>query len=212
MDRNRVLEGSEVEGLYVQLHALQKQLGEAFTEQFDRSLPFADIVFDRWDRARTLGFGVGSSIYDSSFVFGRVEVGEATWVGPYAILDGSGGLRIGAHCTLAAGVQIYTHDNVKQTLSGGSLPIERSPVTIGDSAYIGPNSIVRRGINIGSHCLIGAGSYVSRDVPAFTIVAGTPARPIGCVRIEGGEVTFDYRTDLSAEDGTGAAGGPSALE
>lgn len=63
--------------------------------RYDRTLPLADYVVDRWDKARELGFGEGTSIYDSSLVLGDVQVGRHTWIGPFTVLDGSGGLAIG---------------------------------------------------------------------------------------------------------------------
>jgi carbonic anhydrase/acetyltransferase-like protein (isoleucine patch superfamily) len=88
--------------------------------RWSRSLAFADAIFDRWERAQTLGFGAGASIYDSAMDYGDVEVGAETWVGPFVVLDGSGGgLRIGEYCSISAGVQIYTHDTVFWALSGG---------------------------------------------------------------------------------------------
>ncbi len=79
-------------------------------DQFSRSLPLADELFDRWERAQFLGFGEGSSIYDSSLVLGDVSVGVKTWVGPFTILDGSGRLKIGDYCNISGGAQLYSHD------------------------------------------------------------------------------------------------------
>ncbi len=198
MDRERYIAGTDAAGTYEQLHALRKQLGSGFRKELDRSLPFAEEVFDRWERARQLGFGAGSSIYDSALVFGDVTVGDDAWIGPSTIIDGSGGLHIGDHCTIAVGVQLYTHDNVKQTLTGGLAEIERSPVRIGRCTYLGPNTVVQRGVTIGCHCIIGVGSFVNTDVPDYTIAVGSPARPIGRVIIDGTDVRYEYdnaRTD-----------------
>lgn len=46
--------------------------------RFRRTLPFGDYVVDRWEKARELGFGAGTSIYDSALVLGEVKVGENT--------------------------------------------------------------------------------------------------------------------------------------
>ncbi len=86
-----------------------------------RSLPLADYVVDRWEKARELGFGEGSSIYDSVLVLGDVRVGANTWIGPFVVLDGSGGLAIGSNCSISAGVQVYSHDSVAWALSGRTL-------------------------------------------------------------------------------------------
>ena len=148
-------------------------------EKFQRVLPLADYLVDRWDKARVLGFGEGSSVYDSCLVLGDVKVGRSCWFGPFTVVDGSGGLEIGDHCTFSAGSQVYSHDNIAQTLDGS--PIERSPTKIGSHVYVGPNSVIARGVTIGDRVLIGANSLVTSDVPSGSKVAGNPARVIGQV-------------------------------
>ncbi len=192
MDRERYIKGTDADAAYQQLHALHKRLGQGFKQDFDRSLPFADQVFDRWERARYLGFGAGSSIYDSALVFGSVTVGEHVWIGPNTIVDGSGGLAIGDHCTISAGVHLYTHDNVKQTLTAGHAAIDRSAVRIGRCTYIGPNTVVQRGVEVGSHCVVGVGSFVNSNLPDYSIAVGSPAREIGRVVLDGNDVRFEY--------------------
>lgn len=146
-------------------------------QQFDRTLPFADYVVDRWEKARLLGFGEGSSIYDSSLVLGQVTVGAHSWIGPFTVLDGSGGgLSIGDHCSISAGVQIYTHDTRNRALSGGTAPIEQAPTRIGDRCYVGPNAIIAKGVTIGDGAVVGANSLVMCDVPAGARAYGSPCR------------------------------------
>lgn len=146
-------------------------------QRFQRSLSFGDTVVDRWEKARLLGFGEGSSVYDSALVFGDVTVGEHTWIGPFTILDGSGGgLSIGAHCSISAGVQIYTHDTVERSLSGGTAPVTKAPTRIGSNCYIGPNCVIAKGVTIGDGVVIGAGSLVLHDIPAHSKAFGTPCR------------------------------------
>lgn len=155
-------------------HSRQRETNLAY----QRTLPFADYIVDRWEKARLLGFGEGSSIYDSALVLGEVSVGAQTWIGPFTILDGSGGLRIGDHCEISAGVQIYSHDTVKRAVSGGEHFIERSPTSIGSRCYLGPNVIVARGVTIGDGCIIGANSFVNTDIPPGMRAWGSPARLI----------------------------------
>lgn len=52
------------------------------------------------------------------------------------------------------------------------------PVRIGKCAFIGTNSIILPGVTVGEFAVVGAGSVVTKDVPAFTVVAGNPARVI----------------------------------
>jgi acetyltransferase-like isoleucine patch superfamily enzyme len=123
-------------------------------------------------------------------------VGARTWIGPFTILDGSGGLAIGENCSISAGVQIYTHDSVKWALSGGRAEYERAPVKIGSHTYIGPMTIVTRGVTIGERCLIGANSIVNKDLPDGSIAYGSTCAVVGRVDVSSeGTVTLHYNED-----------------
>ena len=148
-----------------------------FRNKWNRSVPFGDCVVDRWQRAKHLGFGEGTSVYDSALVLGNVTVGKQTWIGPNTVLDGSGGgLEIGEFCSVSAGVQIYTHDTVQWALSGGEKPAEFAPTRIGNRCYIGPNSVIAKGVRIGDGCVIGAFSLVTEDIPSKCTAYGIPCR------------------------------------
>ncbi|TME07450.1 MAG: acyltransferase [Chloroflexi bacterium] len=162
-----------------QIVDLWSRLQEQVDERWDRTLPFGDYFVDRWEKARKLGFGEGTSIYDSSLVLGDVKVGKATWIGPFTVIDGSGGLTIGDHCSISAGVHLYTHDTVKRALSGGKHEIEREPTSIGSRCYIGPHTVVVKGVTIGDGCVIGAHSLVLEDIPAGSRAHGNPCRVTG---------------------------------
>jgi len=182
--------------LHNDLRVLRAVVDEELRRRWDRSLPFADALFDRWERADQLGFGEGSSVYDSAHVFGSVAVGEKTWIGPFVILDGSGAdLTIGDFCDISTGVHIFTHDTVLRCVSMGEAAARRSPVSIGDGTYVGSQSVVVAGTRIGSRCIVGANSLVNADVPDRTIVAGSPAVPIGHVEGDGIDVRCVFSTD-----------------
>lgn len=163
------------------LRALFTREMEVVRNQWNRALPFADYIVDRWEKARLLGFGEGSSVYDSALILGNVKVGAHTWIGPFTVLDGSGGLEIGAYCSVSAGVQIYTHDTVQWAVSGGKRGPERATVRIGNRCYIGPNVIISKGVSIGDGCVIGANSFVNRDIPSGMKAWGSQARLRGPV-------------------------------
>ncbi len=170
-----------LENLLRDLRSLWLQRQREVAQRFGRSLPLADYVIDRWEKAKELGFGEGSSIYDGVVVLGDVQVGRNTWIGPFVILDGSGGLSIGSHCSIAAGVQIYSHDTVQWAVSGGSAEYEHAATSIGDNCYIGPYTVVAKGIRIGNGCIVGAHSLVLSDIPDGSKAFGTPCRVIGPV-------------------------------
>lgn len=160
------------------LKKLYESLREEMRSKWDRDLPLEELLFDRWERAATLGFGKGTSIYHNSYVYGDVAVGKNTWIGPFTILDGTGGLKIGSYCSISAGVQIYTHDTVQWAITGGKSAYSRAPVRIGNRCYIGPNAVISKGVKIGAGSIVGANSVVLSDVPARSAVAGSPAKPI----------------------------------
>ena len=91
MDRVKHIESwseEELTSLFKLINKLKNNFDDAFLEKYNRSLPFADLLFDRWERAEKLGFGKGTSIYDSSVVMGNVTVGENTWTRAAAVLRG----------------------------------------------------------------------------------------------------------------------------
>jgi acetyltransferase-like isoleucine patch superfamily enzyme len=166
-----------VNELLEELRALLLQQQIHVRENWNRSLPFGDYIVDRFAKARSLGFGEGASIYDSALVLGKVRVGCNTWIGPFTLLDGLGGLEIGEYCSISSGVQIYTHDTVKWAVTGGVHLPERAPVSsIGSRCYIGPNVVISKGVKIGNGCVIGANSFVNSDIPDGARAWGTPAK------------------------------------
>ena len=181
--------------LHDSLWELYERLRRDKRERFQRDLPIEELLFDRWERARALGFGEGTSIYHSALVYGEVKVGKGTWIGPYTVLDGSHGLTIGDSCSISAAVNIYTHDTVQWALSGGVSAYEGGPVAIGSCCHIGSHTVIAKGVTIGDHVVIGAASFVNRDIPPFTVAAGVPCRPIGRIERRDGSYALIYDRD-----------------
>ena len=177
------MDDEELNRLLHEGRELYERLRTAMRARWKRDLPLEELLFDRWERARSLGFGADTSIYHNSYVYGDVTVGKGTWIGPMTLLDGSGGLTIGDHCSISAGVQIYTHDTVKWAVSGGQAEYERTAVKIGSCCYIGSQTVIARGVTIGDHCVIGACSFVNRDIAPHSVAFGAPARTGGRVEL-----------------------------
>jgi acetyltransferase-like isoleucine patch superfamily enzyme len=146
-------------------------------QQFNRRVSVGDLLTERDDNAAAYGFGEGTTMYDNVLVRGDVKVGRDTWIGPGCILDGTGGLlEIGDWCSISGGVHIYTHHTVKRSISLGAEPIEYAPTKIGNGVYIGPNAVIQMGVTIGDKAIVGANSFVNRDIPANSKAFGSPAR------------------------------------
>lgn len=171
------------------MHSLRYQM----YQKYNRVLPSGELIFNRFDKAEFLKCGEKSSIYDTSVVLGDVNIGNNVWVGPYTLLDGSGGqLKIEDFVSVAAGTMIYTHDSSKYYVSGGKVDFEKGAVIIKSNSVIGTMCIISHGVTIGKHCVVGAHSFVNASVPDYSIVAGVPAKIIGKVVIEEEGVHFEY--------------------
>lgn len=185
----------EISDLYSSLKELHLELRKKKKRDWNRVLPFDELLFDRWEKANFLKAKKGASVYHNSYIYGDVKIGKNSWVGPYTLLDGSGGkLKIGSFCSISSGVQIYTHDTVKWSLSGGKSSPDTMGVTVGDFCYIGPYSVITKGVKIGERCLIGAHSLVNSDVPSNSISFGIPSKIVGKISIKGKKVMFRYLT------------------
>ena len=162
-----------------EIRALLAKLRREMQEKYRRHVSTGDLLSDRWETARHLGFGEGTSCYDNVLVLGDVSVGKHCWIGPNVVLDGSGGLTIGDHVDVCAGSQIYTHSTVRRAVSGGKEPVTYAPTRLGSQIYIGPQTVIAMGVTIGDGAIVGTMSLVDRDVPAGAKVWGIPARPRG---------------------------------
>jgi acetyltransferase-like isoleucine patch superfamily enzyme len=110
---------------------------------------------------------------------GEPKIGPGTWIGPFTLIDGQGGLKIGKGCDIASGVHILTHTTVKRCISERVYKeVDRSPTVIGDYCFIGENATILMGCDIGHHSIIGAGCVVKEfsKIPPHSIVVGVPGR------------------------------------
>jgi len=184
----------ELKKLWSSLVELHHRCRNYTREKYNRINPSYEDLFDwsergvYWSREDK-----GITIYNSATLIGEVKIGEQTWIGPFSILDGGGGLEIGRYCSISTGCQLLTHDTVKWALSGGVMEREYAKTKIGDCCFLGSHAIVTKGVTIGNHCLIGAGAVVIDDIEDFTIAGGVPARVLGRVDLgSDGKVNLIY--------------------
>ena len=132
---------------------------------------------------------------------GRLEVGEHTllephvWVtiGPEARVRIGGGtylnigvmvaavqlVEIGDHCMFANGC--FVSDGAHR-FDDADMPVpwqgftSKAPTRVGDNVWCGANVVITSGVTVGERCVIGANSVVTRDIPPFSVAAGSPAK------------------------------------
>lgn len=134
------------------------------------------------------------SIVESAILYdragGSVTIGDRTFIGASTLVCAEK-IEIGDDVLVSWGCTIVDHNShplAWQERSGDVSDwfegrkdwtrVERAAVRIGNKAWIGFNAIILKGVTIGESAVVGAGSVVTRDVPAYTVVAGNPARPI----------------------------------
>jgi maltose O-acetyltransferase len=87
-------------------------------------------------------------------------------------------VHIGHHVMIGPAVQIYTAAHLLQAEARNQGLEVTKPIVIEDNVWLGGGAILLPGVRIGQNAVVGAGSVVSRSVPANTVVAGNPARVI----------------------------------
>ena len=122
-----------------------------------------------------LELGDRSYVAAHAFVTGDVRAGADCTINPFTVVRGTvrlgDGVRIGAHTSLLG----FNHGMAPE------LPVHQQPltskgITVGDDVWIGSQVVIVDGVSIGDHCVIGAGAVVTKDLPAWTVAAGNPAR------------------------------------
>jgi maltose O-acetyltransferase len=84
---------------------------------------------------------------------------------------------IGNNVFFGPAVHVYTATHPLDALERRTVEFSK-PVTIGDDCWIGGQTVICPGVSIGSCCVIGAGSVVTKDIPANTLAVGNPAKVI----------------------------------
>lgn len=136
------------------------------------------------------GLGQGSTIEDFCTVnnaMGNVIIGNRTRIGLGSVLIGP--VYIGDDVRLAQNIVVTSLNHNYQDIS---MPISEQGVNteevyIGDETWVGANAVILPGVFIGKHCVVAAGSVVTKNIPSYSLVAGNPARIIKQYDHESGE-------------------------
>jgi len=118
-----------------------------------------------------------------------IKIGNHVSIASFSLIDYSGNITIGDHCTISEGVKIYSHTHklTPNTLTIKQTKIIRSNIDIGDYVWIGANALILPSVTkIGRGSVIGAGSVVTRNVSEWEVVAGNPAKVISKREIDKG--------------------------
>lgn len=125
--------------------------------------------------------------------FAKYEIGDWTYGNPYIkSWDEKTRLRIGKFCSIAGNVQIllggeHRKDWVTtypfnkffmEAINIEGHPFTKGDIIIGNDVWICQNAIILSGVRIGNGAIIGAGSVVTRDIPAYALAVGIPAKVI----------------------------------
>lgn len=109
-----------------------------------------------------------------------LEIGEDCFLGDECLLDLAEGIRLEPQVTLAERVLVLTHMNVGYADHPlqAAFPAMAAPVVIERGCFVGAAATVLAGVTIGQRSFVAAGSVVTGDVPAGSLVAGVPARVV----------------------------------
>jgi len=126
--------------------------------------------------------GNDSTIMEGTVIDSITTIGKFCYIGRYCYLTK---VKIGNYCSIANNVSIGQGEHDLKRISTNSLfyknafeELTKKECIIGNDVWIGVDSIVLRGVKIGNGAVIGANSVVTKDVPPYSIVVGSPAKMI----------------------------------
>jgi acetyltransferase-like isoleucine patch superfamily enzyme len=135
----------------------------------------------RANTQREIRIGADTSVLEQCLLTaneGHIHIGARSWLGAGTYLYGNGNITIGNDVLIAARCSLNTvshnHAALDQPINNQGINV--APIHIEDDVWIGLHAVILQGVTIGRGAIVGAGSLVNKDVPAYSIVAGTPAR------------------------------------
>jgi len=113
---------------------------------------------------------------------GSIEIGDDCSIGGQSTFSASGGIRLGRYVMVAGqcyigGGRYHTERTGVPMMKQGIY--SRGSVVVGDDVWLGAGARVLDGATVGEGAIIGAGAIVAKDIPAYAIAAGVPAKIVG---------------------------------
>ncbi|MDA8239465.1 MAG: SPASM domain-containing protein [Nitrospiraceae bacterium] len=111
-----------------------------------------------------------------------IEIGEGTNIGRRCTISAANKITIGANVLLGPSILISDHNHeyrhVGVPILHQGISTHEDRIIIGDDTWIGTNTVVVGNVRIGRHCVIGANTVVTKDIPDYCVAAGNPCRVI----------------------------------
>ena len=148
--------------------------------------------------------GEGTTIWHFSHIMQGCTIGEDCNIGQNVVISPE--VVIGRNCKIQNNVSVYTgvrleddvflgpsmvFTNVLNPRAAVSRKHEYRPTLLGKGASVGANATIVCGHTLGAYCMIGAGAVITKDVPAYALMVGNPARQKGWVSRYGEKLVFD---------------------
>ena len=139
---------------------------------------FRQVTLDASHGSIVLGDNV--TLNSHVFLLHSVEIQEGSELNNFTRIDGTGHVFIGKNVLIGPNVQIisYTHEYNNRAILIKDQGSTKKSITIDNDVWIGASSVILAGVHIGEGAVIGAGSVVIKDVEAYAVVAGVPAKKI----------------------------------
>jgi acetyltransferase-like isoleucine patch superfamily enzyme len=149
---------------------------------------------------KTLFIGENTGIYPDAYIcltthwagltyHPQIKIGNDIYIGRHVYLSAIDLIEIGDGCVLSEYVYITDHMHGFHPKHGPIMeqPLQsRGPVHMGRNCFLGFRVSIMPGVTLGDHCVVGANSVVTRSFPAYSMIAGCPAKMIK---------TFSFETE-----------------
>ena len=160
-----------------------------------------------------MSIGKGSKLWHFSHILGESKIGENCNIGQNVVIGPK--VEIGKGCKIQNNVSVYHGVTLDDDVFCGPSMVftnvtkprahivrdknEFAKTHVGKGATLGANCTIVCGHNIGAYAMVGAGSVVTKDVPAHALVVGNPARQIGWLSKSGERLGTDMKCPTTGE-------------